>query len=667
MKKCSRCNSKFSWDKQFCPICGGVVVDVPDAVVVPAKEEQGKKTFLEETAGREDAPAALEPVQGLADELPGEAAHPVLKPLAASEPEEPPAQPEPRSGVDWQPDSPSVEETPPLEPSERAIQYSSPPGVQIYGIPTITPPAPAPFELPAPPAVPSGFSASVQNANMRVLSAPSEVQPPPPIIYGESPSEHETNPPAPPADMTGSVPSWDAPEPAAAPVPDAAPAGPAPGVQIYGIPTITPPVPAPFEPPAPSAVPPGFSASVQNANMRVLSAPSSEVQSPPEHETNPPAPPADMTGSVPSWDVPEPTAVPDAAPAGFAPGVQIYGIPTITPPVPAPFEPPAPPAVPSGFSASVQNANMRVLSAPSSEVQPPPPIIYGESPPEHETNPPAPPAYMTESVPSWDAPEPVAAPDAASADVFAPSGPGDLNVSKTAGPSEPIEIVPAISPPTDALPTATALPEPPIGVQPIRLTHSKSETSARRGGAGRYQVREVRHEDIQTPRAPAAEPAFVPVPPPVRSPMPEPPAPVYEPALPLTRQEPAAASANGPEVQPLGAAIYKPELPPRREGTAEAAPLSAKPPIPAPPPPVQSVASRLAASIYKPELLVPKTEPAKAGEADAIPEVPSAQKEAQPAQDAPDKDDYTKKVARRLYDEPPPESEFLRMFPDARA
>jgi hypothetical protein len=75
----------------------------------------------------------------------------------------------------------------------------------------------------------------------------------------------------------------------------------------------------------------------------------------------------------------------------------------------------------------------------------------------------------------------------------------------------------------------------------------------------------------------------------------------------------------------------------------------------------------LAASIYKPELLVPKTEPAKAGEADAIPEVPSAQKEAQPAQDAPDKDDYTKKVARRLYDEPPPESEFLRMFPDARA
>jgi hypothetical protein len=37
------------------------------------------------------------------------------------------------------------------------------------------------------------------------------------------------------------------------------------------------------------------------------------------------------------------------------------------------------------------------------------------------------------------------------------------------------------------------------------------------------------------------------------------------------------------------------------------------------------------------------------------------------ASEAEGDDDYTKKIARRLYDEPLPESEFLRMFPDARA
>ncbi|MDR1915806.1 MAG: hypothetical protein LBQ58_04440 [Synergistaceae bacterium] len=73
MKKCSRCHNKLSWDREYCPICGGKIVDVPNEDVVSTKENSDNTHPSTEGPGifgtsAGEAPLLPSPVQ--ADTIP---------------------------------------------------------------------------------------------------------------------------------------------------------------------------------------------------------------------------------------------------------------------------------------------------------------------------------------------------------------------------------------------------------------------------------------------------------------------------------------------------------------------------------------------------------------------------------------------------------------------
>lgn len=58
VKKCSRCNTVLTWDKPYCPLCGGYTVDYMEPV---RKVEQAQAAAPVDTAPAEEAPAAVHP------------------------------------------------------------------------------------------------------------------------------------------------------------------------------------------------------------------------------------------------------------------------------------------------------------------------------------------------------------------------------------------------------------------------------------------------------------------------------------------------------------------------------------------------------------------------------------------------------------------------------
>jgi hypothetical protein len=212
---------------------------------------------------------------------------------------------------------------------------------------------------------------------------------------------------------------------------------------------------------------------------------------------------------------------------------------------------------------------------------------------------------------------------------------------------------------------------------------------------------------LSVPEVPAADIApFAPVMPPEEEALPSPVV-SLPPDIPILSvpEAPVAAVPSAPLTPPEEEALPSPvvSLPPD---------ISIPPVPPAPAtPPAKAVpsAAKLASSIYKPELISPPAglnsaarkkdlSPALAGimgvdsisdiapPSDAAeeplpldqavsragvpetPETPNAGGSGGEISEGEEEgNDDTKKIARRLYDEPPPESEFLRMFPDARA
>ncbi|MDR1020428.1 MAG: hypothetical protein LBL73_06690, partial [Synergistaceae bacterium] len=165
MKICSRCGNNLTWNRSFCPLCGGLIVERPD-----------------------DAAAgySVDPVPRPARPEPVPAVQPEQTPPPESNTEQQQAEPVGIPTLDSAM-PPAVPDVPPV-PQEQPADYSmaSQPAQPIYNPPGAVPPDPYVAQIPQPEAVLPAFEMPAQAEPQQTARTEGPVGfPPPDGIYGD--------------------------------------------------------------------------------------------------------------------------------------------------------------------------------------------------------------------------------------------------------------------------------------------------------------------------------------------------------------------------------------------------------------------------------------------------------------------------------------------------